>query len=775
MSYNIVRGVDMAKRYLATVLFSFGITVFACTFISADLLLYFLPIPILVAILFALIPNQYRITIASCAVASAFALVLSFVSFKPVADLEKQLLSNESTSFCGEVVDIGRNSAGTLSKYVVSLDKVDDVSLSWFDRVNVSIYCDESNAGFEVGQQISGKVTFFDSPVEFGYGREDRLILNAFYDGKEPLSVDGTDTLASGFYQFRSMVRDRLQYGDDDTIGMLKSVCFGDKNSLDSDMNVSLKRIGLSHVMAVSGLHLSFTLFLFYFILIAFRVNYRIRYALGIPVAIAFTALVGFPLSCVRACIMLVLFSLAMSLNLFPDSLTSLSLAPLLIILVNPYAVRDVGFLLSVAATAGIVIFSSRVENFLFPKKIGENPMVIKLYRKLTSAFSCSVAASVLTAPITIVSFKTFSLIAPFANLILIFPIQFMFVFGILMILFGWIPGVGVVIGWICDLLYCIIDFVANLLGRISFASVSGVSFFGIVLMVLLALITAVSIYDFAKHKRRTFFALFAIFLCFSACFGGIRYFVKQTNQIKIAFIDVGQGDCTVISKGDSAVIIDCGGSSDKRYNVNEYLNENGLYIVERLMFTHQHDDHINGLNSLLKTTYVDEILYSDLGFDSPELELLMVDQNVELINKSQCISVLEDVRVEIIAEPALEKTARDANERCVCYRVTYGDCSVLITGDLSGEAELKWLSDVEDCTILRVGHHGSDTSSMYPFLKGVAPEIAVVSVGENSYGLPDETVLSRLGTICDSVLLTQNEGNICYQTDGTVLERING
>ncbi len=763
----------MAKRYLAILLFAFGITVFFCSFLPLDQLLYALPAVLVLTAVAALIPNRYRKTIVSCGIAVFFAILLSYFSFKPLVDLEKTLLTEKDPLIRGEIVDIGSNSAGTLSEYTVSLTEVNGNEISWFNRADIAIYCDEKDADFEVGQKIEGRVSFFDSPVKFGYGREDRLIFNGYHDAKSSLSVVGENDLLKTFYRCRETIRNQIKFGDEDTVGMLKSICFGDKTALDSEMNISLKRSGLSHVTAVSGLHLSFALFLFYFVLISFRVDHRIRYALGIPIAIAFTALVGFPLSCVRACVMMVLFSLAMALNLFPDSLTSLSVSSFLIILVNPLSVRDIGFLLSFAATAGIILLYGPIENFLFPKKIGSKPFLNKIYRWLTGVFSVSVAASIFTAPITIIAFGSFSLISPFANIILILPIQGLFILGIMMTLLGWIPGIGPVMGWLCDQLYGLIRFVANLLGRIPIANVSGIDYLGIVLLILFGVIFGVAIYDFIRYKRRTFFALFAVFLCFSGVFGALYSYIRTNDRIQIAFIDMGQGDCTVISRGDRAVIIDCGGSSDKRYNVNHYLTENNLYIVEQLAFTHQHNDHINGLNSLLKNAYVDDIIYPKLEFDSPELEFLLMKQDAKLITESKTITVLDGVLLEIIAEPALNKTGSDLNEQCVCYRVSYGDCSVLITGDLTGNAEMKWFNDEKGCSILKVSHHGSDTSSMYPFLKRVAPEIAIISVGENSYGLPDESVLSRIETLSNSTLLTLREGTICYETDGTILERI--
>ena len=219
-------------------------------------------------------------------------------------------------------------------------------------------------------------------------------------------------------------------------------------------------------------------------------------------------------------------------------------------------------------------------------------------------------------------------------------------------------------------------------------------------------------------------------------------------------------------------MIFDYGGSSSHRYNLIEYLSEQGIDTVELLAFTHLHNDHTNGVNTLLRNVYVEDTIYPPFDFHSAEIMTTIMDTGRE-IEKSETITVLDNVKVEIIAD-ALENQSADENERCICYRVQYGATSILITGDLDGAEEMKLIDIDLSCTILKVGHHGSTTSSFYPFLKKTAPEIAVISVGENSYGLPKEEVIDRLNTICPEVILTMNEGTICYQTDGVVLERIN-
>jgi competence protein ComEC len=202
-------------------------------------------------------------------------------------------------------------------------------------------------------------------------------------------------------------------------------------------------------------------------------------------------------------------------------------------------------------------------------------------------------------------------------------------------------------------------------------------------------------------------------------------------------------------------------------------MKQNSIDTVELLAFTHLHNDHTNGVKTLTRNVYVENVIYPPFEYDSVEIMSTITEQKSQPIEQSDTITVLDNVTVEIIADAINEPSAADANERCICYRITYGDIDLLITGDLAGSAEMNLLKNELSGTILKVGHHGSDSSSFYPFLKKIAPEIAIISVGDNSYGLPKEEVIDRLNTICPIVLTTVDEGTICYRTDGTFLERI--
>ncbi len=760
----------MSKRYLMWTSTVFVMTLLFCSLLSSKVMeiLIFLAVLALIFIVFL------RFSLKRLLIPCLVAFVLSSCYFgwtsERLFNIQNILLGKE-VFVSGEITDVGYNSAKNLHRYKIKLAEIDGDEVKKYDNAFINLYCDATKE-YLPGTLVRGDLKFFESAVEFGAGREERIILNSFAEA-ESLSFTASDqkSLAKWLYTFRTGITEKISFGNEKTRGLLKSVCFGDKETLDSELEVSLRRLGLSHVTAVSGLHLSFTILLFGFILIALGLHYRVRYLINIFIAIIFTALVGFPLSCVRACVMIVLMSLGMVLNLVDDGLTSLSFAALLIVLVNPFAIRDISFLLSVFATAGIIIGKPPIENFLFPKKLGNDHRVNWFYRKLTGVFSCSMAATLGTLPIIILVFQSVSLIGPFANVLLIYPLQGCFGAGILMVLFGWIPGVGSLLGWFCDALYYLIDGISSFLGRIPFVSVSTLNRNDLIILALLLVVIGVGIYDFAVKKHRTTMILFSFFLCFCLLFQFIFIKTHPDDRIEIAFVDVGQGDCTVISKDHSAVILDYGGTSQKRYQLIDYLKSRNIYSVELLCFTHLHSDHTNGLGTLLKNIYVDEILYPELPCDNPTLlPMIRMEKNAVITSNLQR-NVLGNVTISALYN--LDDTKVAGNENGVCYRIAYGDTSVLVTGDLPGEMELKLMESLGDTTILRVSHHGSDTSSMYPFLKAIAPEISVISVGENAFGLPNESVLDRLKTISAEVLLTKQEGTICFKTDGKMIERV--
>ncbi len=760
----------MVKRFLMWCILAFLITLFCCTLLPFKVLLILGILLFLLLIGAFFIRFEYKATIIVCLIFSLFGISLFGLQTLFSRQFTSQLLDRE-VKVSGVVTNIESSSDGSMIYYETVIREIDGKKVPLLQRNKARIYS-RTERSYIDGDRISGKVKFFADLNNFGAGRENRILLNGYQDENwaEINTPDGFN-LRRNICLYRQRMQENFKYAAPKTVGLLKSVCFGDKSELDDMTYVSMRRIGLSHIMAVSGLHLMFAVLIFGFIFLVCGVNYRVRYLLGIFAAVFFTAIVGFPLSCVRACIMVIVLSIGYAANLISDGLTSLSIAAFLIVLANPFSIRDVGFMLSVCATFGVIAWSHPIESFIFYPKIKNRPYLTKYYRKLTAAFSCSIAANIATLPIMLWVFGSFSPIAPISNLLLIYPFELFFMLGLAMILLGWIPGVGAAIGWVCNGLYYVLSKTAVFMGRWEFATIHKLGWAEILILAVLFAIIGISIYHFLRYKRRSFAPLLAAFCCFSLSFSMIYTPLHRDTSYKIAFIDVGQGSCTVISKGRSAVILDYGGSSDKRYNLIHYLTDNEIQTIELVALTHLHSDHTNGINTLLKNCYVDQLVYPDFEA-APELVPILNNDFARKLKSDEQFSVLDSVKIKAETFAMDRVDFVDQNERCVSYRIELGPVSLLITGDMTGEAELKNLAEIEDCTILAVSHHGSDRSSMYPFIKKCAPEIAVISVGENNYGLPKQEVVDRLHTICESVYITQQNGTIEFVTDGLILER---
>lgn len=762
----------MAKRYLMWILFSFIFGLFLFTLIPAKWVLISSAASFLALVLLAFLRFPLRKLLLPCfaafMVASAY---YGFVEYQFSKIIDETV--GKTAEVSGTIIECGKNSAQTQNRYTVKLATLNSKKLPFYIDASIYLYTDYCNT-IEPGATFNGVLEFYDTPIDFGYGKENHILVSAFSsDLSEKINTPDSDSFYYNLHRFRTAVQKRLSFGSEKTNGFLHSICFGNKENLDSALNVSLKRCGLSHVTAVSGLHLSFAVLLFNLLLSLFGLHYRIRHLLNIIIAILFTALVGFPPSCIRACVMLSLFSLGVALNLFSDGLTSLSVAAFLICVFSPMSVRDVGFLLSVSATAGILVLFAPIENFLFPKRISKNHIVNWFYRKMTGVIACSVSATIATLPIVIILFGSVSVIGPLANMVLIFPIQGLFMLGILGILLCWGTEMNSAFTFVCDSIYRLIENVAKPFGRLKIASISYLDWFSILFLVLLAVVFVVSLYHYIRYRARSFCVLFVSLVLLFSTIGAFRVTTAPAVKWKIAFIDVGQGDCTVVSRGHHAIILDYGGSSESRSNLIDYLRRNNIYIVDLLAFTHLHDDHTNGFPALLQNVYVDSIIYPCVSDGSPSFISLIRRENSSIIDSNKRISVLNGASITVIADALLSNDLRKTNEKCVCYRIDIGEVSVLVTGDLEGQSEMNLLDHDLDCTILKVSHHGSEDSSVYPFIKAASPLIAVISVGENTYGLPDAEAVARLETICSTVESTL-EGTVVYQTDGISLERIN-
>lgn len=255
-----------------------------------------------------------------------------------------------------------------------------------------------------------------------------------------------------------------------------------------------------------------------------------------------------------------------------------------------------------------------------------------------------------------------------------------------------------------------------------------------------------------------------------------------EQDEIAVHFIDVGQGDCTLIKTSDKNVLIDCGERSEAAHVV-AYLRDFGVTRLDYVIATHQHSDHMGGMAQILRAFDIGEFIMPEIpdemtptaDFYSDALDVIE-EKGIEAVYSTvgRVISLCEGTSLELIGP--VGSGYDDLNSYSIVARLVSGNYSFLFTGDMESDAEQEmadsWIDVRAD--VLKVAHHGSSSSSTKAFIGRVGAEYAVISVGEdNSYGHPTNEVLKRLSAFGYEILITMEYGDIVFVTDGNELSYV--
>ena len=248
---------------------------------------------------------------------------------------------------------------------------------------------------------------------------------------------------------------------------------------------------------------------------------------------------------------------------------------------------------------------------------------------------------------------------------------------------------------------------------------------------------------------------------------------IAQAGTLTVTWLDVGQGDAAVIQCGGQSMLID-GGKPEKSSYIYAWLQQHGLSFLDVIVATHVDADHIGGLSGALNyasvgTAYCPVTTGTTETFQSFVKYLAQRGKKITVPTAGETFA-LGGAQVQILGP--LHR-AEDSNDNSIVLKVSFGATSFLFTGDAERAEEQDLLNAGVNLqsTVLKVGHHGSDTSTSYPFLRAVAPQYAVISVGAgNSYGHPTEAVLSRLRDAGVTTFRTDMQGEITAVSDGQTI-----
>jgi len=246
-------------------------------------------------------------------------------------------------------------------------------------------------------------------------------------------------------------------------------------------------------------------------------------------------------------------------------------------------------------------------------------------------------------------------------------------------------------------------------------------------------------------------------------------------NKLKVIFFDVGQGDASLVMAEKGINILIDGGPNEKIIEkLDKYLP---IYNkkIDILVLTHPHADHVAGLINVLEKYPALEIWMTGVLHNSPEylafLETVR-DKKIKtkIIASAHIRKISEDTKIEILYpnKNLLRQKVDNLNNSSIVLKVNYKDKAFLFTGDIEKEAEEELCGvDFISADVLKVAHHGSSTSSAEDFLKMVKPDIAVIQVGENDFGMPSLRILKRLERMGTVVYRTDLDGDVIMETDG--------
>lgn len=243
-------------------------------------------------------------------------------------------------------------------------------------------------------------------------------------------------------------------------------------------------------------------------------------------------------------------------------------------------------------------------------------------------------------------------------------------------------------------------------------------------------------------------------------------------GDLVVHFIDVGQGDSILIEMPNGNTMLIDGGSRGEGDTVTEYLNQLDVSTINVMVATHPHEDHIGGLNDVLSNFDVQQVYDPGVAHTSQTYEnyILEIDaQNIDfnIGRAGQNIEMDPNIDIEIISPEIIDED--ELNDNSIVIKMTYHDVSFLFTGDAESPPENAMVQNYNvDATILKVGHHGSSSSTSHTFLNEVSPEVAIISVGaDNNYGHPTQTTLNKLESVGAYVYRTDIDGTVIVSTDG--------
>lgn len=535
--------------------------------------------------------------------------------------------------------------------------------------------------------------------------------------------------------------------------GIMKAILLGDKGWLSEDVKAQYQKGGISHILAISGLHITFIGFGLYKIMRKMSFGFFLSGTISLCFVACYVWMTGMSVSGMRAFLMLAIRIGAEITGRVCDMPTSMLLSGLLLVLYRPEVILDTAFLLSFGAVAGVVFIAPAIR------------CVLPKFTSVIKGVDVCIGVWLTLFPLTLLYYYEFPLYSIGVNILVVPVVSILLSCGMLGSVWN-IFFVGC--KWVLRYMEWIIEKVEQLPGAMLVWG-KPPRFYLVLFYVCLITMAILVLLNQEEQKRIGKYLLFV--------FVGLLLWGQQLypadQKVQVAFLDVGQGDCIFVKGPTGETYLVDGGSSDVK-NVGEnriipFLKSQGVKELDYVFVTHGDMDHYSGIGELLETNIQIRHLVFSSAYQKDEalaeLYLAAQDNHIKVQYMEKGMQILEEDFSIACMGPEKDLDGK-GNEASLILSLTYNGVDILLTGDTEGEGEEQLAKTLREqkksYEILKVSHHGSAKSTSQEILKIIRPDVAVISAGkDNPYGHPSEETLGRLEQVGCDVYETSKCGEI--------------
>ncbi len=566
-----------------------------------------------------------------------------------------------------------------------------------------------------------------------------------------------------------------------DTAPTAKALLLGYKNELETTTRQAFARTGLSHIMAVSGLHVGLVVAPFWIIIPFFwtkKHGTKIGLIILVSVLFFYAGITGFSSSVVRASVMAILLTYGKLFSKRSDSINLMGVAAFIILLFDPNQLFEIGFQLSFSAVLIILLILPVIQNSI-PYWVR-----IKWYGTPVMVVIISLVVQLGLYPLQAYYFGEVSIISPLANALFVPLLGLIVPLSLLSLIISSVaPSIGFFFNYPSVLFLNVLHEFVDYSSALSWVWINAEKPSLLVFPFWVLLVLAIGSWRNPAIKWKMVAGMLVLFVLVQS--EGLKERLSPETLLVTVF-DVGQGDASLIRTPlGKHILIDTGTWSPQTNSGSQlllpYFKQNNIKKLDAVILSHPHADHIGGILELLSEIEIDTIYNSGYKYDSRLYHSyisLAAEKETPVVSLTAGDQIIIDPTILILAlGPEGEVFNNDPNQHSVVLNVIYGKNKFLFTGDAGENQEHRLVQNYDvllDTDFLKVGHHGSRTSSESFFLNEVSPEISVVSLAnKNRFNHPHQEAVLRLSSSGSKIYFTGRDRALVFESNGKIIRKI--